>query len=93
MGRNIPYVPALLDHAGVKIRAKALSLLGGMGLEHPLKAKDAVPAIASFCGSVELLRERTENALGRIGRADFRLIELRGQVCFISQPMKKPRGG
>lgn len=73
---NIPYVSSLLNHAGVKIQAKALWLLREMGLAHPLKIKDAVPAIASFCDSTEpVLRERAANALGRTGRADFCLIE------------------
>lgn len=38
--------------------------------------QDAVPVIASFLDSLEpLLRERAVNALGRIGRADYSLIE------------------
>ena len=66
---NIPYVSSLLAHESVKIQAKALWLLGEMGLEYPLKVQEAVPAIVSFCDSTEpLLRERAVNALGRIGR-------------------------
>ncbi len=73
---NIPYVESLLDHTSEKIRAKALWLLGEMGLEYPQGVKNAVPAIASFCDSTSpLLRERAVNALGRIGRGDYRLIE------------------
>ncbi len=73
---SIPYVASLLDHASEKIRAKALWLLGEMGLEHPQGVKNAVPAIASFCDSTSpLLRERAVNALGRIGRGDYRFIE------------------
>jgi HEAT repeat protein len=73
---SIPYVASLLDHASEKIRAKALWLLGEMGLEHPQGVKNAVPAIASFCDSSSpLLRERAVNALGRIGRGDYRFIE------------------
>ena len=73
---NIPYVSALLTHASVKIQAKALWLLGETGLAHPTSVRDAVPAIASFLDSPEaLLRERALNALGRIGRADYALIE------------------
>ena len=72
---NIPYVSSILAHGSVKIRAKALWLLGEMGLAHPLSVKDVVPAIASFCESpVPLLRERAVNALGRIGRGDYHLI-------------------
>ena len=49
---NIPYVSSLLDHESVKIQAKALWLLGEMGLVYPLSAQDAVPAIASFCATL-----------------------------------------
>ena len=74
--RNIPYVSSLLSSDSVKIRAKALWLLGEMGLKHPAAIRGCVPAIASFCDSGEpLLRERAINALGRIGRGDYRLIE------------------
>ena len=73
---NIPYVSSLLDHESVKIQAKALWLLGEMGLVYPLPAQDAVPVIASFCDSpVPLLRERAVNALGRIGRGSYQVIE------------------
>ena len=55
---SIPYVASLLAHGSVKIRAKALWLLGEMGLEYPQSVQDAVPAIASFLDSPEaLLRE------------------------------------
>ena len=33
---NIPYVSSLLNHESVKIQAKALWLLGEMGLEYPV---------------------------------------------------------
>ena len=73
---SIPYVSSLLDHESEKIRAKALWLLGEMGLIYPLQVRDAVPAVVSFCDSpVPLLRERAVNALGRIGRGDFQVIE------------------
>ena len=73
---NIPYVSALLSHESVKIQAKALWLLGEMGLEYPDSIQDAVPGVASFCDSEEaLLRERAVNALGRIGRGNYSLIE------------------
>ena len=43
---------------------------------YPQSAQDTVPVIASFLDSpVPLLRERAVNALGRIGRADYSLIE------------------
>ena len=66
---SIPYVSSLLTHESVKIQAKALWLLGEMGLAYPLSVQDTVPVIASFLDSPEpLLRERAVNTLGRIGR-------------------------
>ncbi len=73
---SIPYVSSLLNHESEKIQAKALWLLGEMGFVYTLPVQDAVPAIASFCDSpVPLLRERAVNALGRIGRGSFHVIE------------------
>ena len=73
---KIPYVSSLLAHESEKIQAKALWLLAEMGLAYPQSVRDTVPAIASFCNSpMPLLRERALNAIGRIGRGDFRLIE------------------
>ncbi len=73
---SIPYVSSLLAHDSVKIKAKALWLLGEMGLAYPLSLQEDVPAIASFCDSpVPLLRERAVNALGRIGRGSYSVIE------------------
>ena len=72
---EIPHVSSLLATQSVKIRAKALWLLGEMGLKFPDATGDHVPRIASFLDSAEsLLRERAIIALGRIGRSDFRLI-------------------
>ena len=73
---NIPYVSSLLTHDSIKIQAKALWMLGEMGRAYPTAVKDTVPAIVLFLNSPEpLLRERAVNALGRIGRADYSLIE------------------
>ena len=73
---KIPYVSSLLAHESEKIQAKALWLLAEMGLAYPQSVRDAVSAIASFCNSpVPLLRERALNAIGRIGRGNFHLIE------------------
>ena len=73
---SIPYVSSLLDYDSVKIQAKALWLLGEMGLAYPLAVNDVVPAIASFCDSpTPLLRERAVNALGRIGRGSYQVVE------------------
>ena len=73
---SIPYVSSLLTHDSVKIQAKVLWLLGEMGLAYPQSVQDAVSDIAAFCDSpVPILRERAVNALGRIGRGDYSLIE------------------
>ena len=65
----IPYVSSLLSDDSAKIQAKALWLLGEMGLVYPQSVQEAVPVIASFLDRSEpLLRERAINALGRIGR-------------------------
>ena len=72
----IPYVSSLLTHNSVKIQAKALWLLGEMGLIYPQSVQDAVPTIVSFLDSSEpLLRERAVNALGRLGRGSYSVIE------------------
>jgi len=73
---NIPYVLSLLSSESVRIQAKALWLLGEMGLAFPRCLGNGVSEIASFLSSAEpLLRERAVNALGRIGRANYTLIE------------------
>ena len=91
---SIPYVSSLLTHDSVKIQAKALWLLGEMGLSHPQTVQDTVPTIASFLESPEsILRERAVNALGRIGRGDYSLIELywTGMFRFASDEEPKVR--
>ena len=73
---NIPYILSLLNSESTKIKAKALWLLGEMGLAFPSSLRDGVSQVASFLSSEEpLLRERAVNALGRIGRANYALIE------------------
>ena len=73
---QIPYVSSLLTHESVRIQAKALWLLGEMGLKAPAEVRNAVPVIASFLGSpTPLLRQRALNALGRIGRGNYLVIE------------------
>ena len=89
---SIPYVASLLDHEFLKIQAKALWLLGEMGLAYPLSVKDAVPTIASFLDSTEtLLRERAVNALGRIGRGDYSVIEPYWMSLFRFSSDKAPK--
>ena len=73
---SISCVSSLLSHDSVKIQAKALWLLGEIGLIYPQSVQDAVPIIASFLDSSEpLLRERAINALGRIGRGNYQVME------------------
>ena len=73
---SISDVAYLLKSDSVKIQAKALWMLGEMGLMYPGKIGEFVPTISDFLKSSEpLLRERALNALGRIGRADFSLIK------------------
>ena len=73
---SVPFVASLLASDSVKIRAKALWLLGETGLKYPLAVQACVPAVAAFCDSdVPLLRERAVTALGRIGRGDYQNIE------------------
>ena len=91
---SIPYVSSLLTHDSVKIQAKALWLLGEMGLSYPQFVQDVVPTIASFLDSPEpLLRERAMNALGRIGRGDYSMIEPHwtGLFRFASDEASKVR--
>ena len=73
---NIPFLSSLLNYESVKIQAKALWLFGEIGLVYPQSVQETVPTIVAFCDSPEpLLRERAVNALGRIGRGDYLVIE------------------
>ena len=89
---SIPYVSSLLAHDSVKIQAKALWLLGEMGLAYPLSVQDTVSEIASLCdSSVTLLRERAVNALGRIGRGSYQVIERYWNDLFRFASDEEPR--
>ena len=69
---SIPSVASLLGTESVKIKAKALWLLGEMGLAFPEAVMDSVKAVAAFLDNREpLLRERALNAMGRIGRGCY----------------------
>ena len=73
---SIPYVGSLLENQSPKITAKALWLLGEMGLQYPETIEPYVGSVASFMDSPnDLLRERALNALGRIGRGRFASVE------------------
>ncbi len=73
---NIPYVASLLTSGSVRIKAKALWMLGEMGLAFPDIIREFVPQVASFLSDTDsLLRERAVNAIGRIGRGCYDTIE------------------
>lgn len=73
---TIDYVGEKLDEEySVEVRAKALWLLGEMGLNYPVQVKQYVEDIADYMDDNHpKLRERSLNALGRIGRADKDMI-------------------
>jgi HEAT repeat protein len=80
---SIPSIAALLSHESVKIQAKALWLIGEMGFAYPASVHDYVSLITHFLDSeIPLLRERAVNALGRIGRGSYPLIEPYWAVLF-----------
>lgn len=59
----------------VAVKAKTLWLLGEMGLNYPIKVEKYIGDIVSYLESDNpKLRERSTNALGRIGRADKNLV-------------------
>lgn len=81
---SIPYIASLLEYDSLKIKAKALWLLGEMGLAFLEAIVGSVAAVASFVDSTEpLLRERAANALGRIGRGCFHHIEPYWEGLFL----------
>ena len=73
---TIDYVGEKLDEEySVEVRAKALWLLGEMGLNYPVQVKQYVEDIADYMDDNHMkLRERSLNALGRIGRTDKDMI-------------------
>ena len=80
---NIPYVASLLSSGSDKIKAKALWMLGEMGLAFPDAIRGCVPQVASFLsGTDSLLRERAVNAIGRIGRGCYETTEPYWQDLF-----------
>ena len=59
----------------IAVKAKALWLLGEMGLKYPTEIEGHVGDIAGYLeDDNSKLRERSANAIGRIGRADKNLI-------------------
>ena len=89
---SIPYVSSFLAYDSVKIQAKALWLLGEMGLIYSLSVQDVIPVIVSFLDSPEpLLRERAVNALGRIGRGSYPVIKPYWKELFRFASDKAPK--
>lgn len=73
---NIDYVAVKLNekHSN-EVKAKALWILGEMGLKYPLDVEEYVKDIANYLEDDNpKIRERATNALGRIGRADKNLV-------------------
>lgn len=65
----------LNENCSVNVKAKALWILGEMGLRYPQQAESHIGRIAGYLENDNpKLRERSINALGRIGRADKDLI-------------------
>ena len=63
------------DRYSAAVKAKALWLLGEMGLQYPLQVQPYLEQIAGYLTDDNpKLRERSVNALGRIGRANKDLI-------------------
>ena len=73
---NIDYVALKLnDDYSNAIKAKALWIIGEMGLKYPKEIEPYLNDISSYLEDDDSkLRERSTNAIGRIGRADKDLI-------------------
>ena len=73
---NIDNVAEKLDKKySDTVKAKSLWLLGEMGLKHPREIEKYVENIAQYLEDENSkLRERSTNAMGRIGRAEKNLI-------------------
>lgn len=72
---NIDYVASKMDENDSEVKAKALWILGEMGLKYPEQIETHIESIVSYMEDANpKLRERSTNALGRIGRADSNLV-------------------
>lgn len=73
---NIDEIAAKLDeNYSIAVNAKALWLLGEMGLKHPREIEGHIKDIIPYLENENpKLRERSTNALGRIGRANKNLV-------------------
>lgn len=74
----------LNENHSIAVKAKVLWLLGEMGLKYPLEIEKYIPDIVSYLDDDNSkLRERSINAIGRIGRADKNLV-----INYIDKLMK-----
>ena len=65
----------LNENYSIKVKAKALWLLGEMGLKYPGEIEGYVEDISGYLDDDNpKLRERSANAIGRIGRANKNLV-------------------
>lgn len=65
----------LNENYSIKVKAKALWVMGEMGLIYPTEVEEYMDEIVAYMeNDHSKLRERSVNALGRIGRADKNLI-------------------
>ena len=73
---NIDFVALKLnENHSVAVKAKALWILGEMGLKYPEEIEPHINDITAYLEDDDSkLRERSANAIGRIGRADKDLI-------------------
>ena len=73
---KIDYLAVKLnENHSIAVKSKALWLLGEMGLKHPAEIERHIDEIASYMEDDNpKLRERSANAIGRIGRADKKLV-------------------
>ena len=74
----------LNENYSVNVKAKALWILGEMGLRYPQQVETHIEQIAGYLeDNHPKLRERSINSLGRIGRADKNLV-----ISYLDQLMK-----
>ena len=73
---NIDNIANKLDeNYSIEVKAKTLWILGEMGLKYPNEIKKHIKDISKYLENENpKLRERSANAIGRIGRADANLI-------------------
>lgn len=72
---SIPYVGNLLTNPSDRIKAKALWLIGEMGMKYPEKVTPFLNVLVIYLSNANnKIRERAVGALGRIGRANHKLV-------------------